>query len=139
MSASPCWDSWNTSNPRLYGWCKVRAARKYWLCAAEPKTVSRPICKYFITGLFIIAGKSPVPAVERSIVDFCLRHALGDVVDAGHQHHVGGVAGDEGADDSGVVAIFVRWENVAFSAARLRQTHFCAVAFCPHGVVAAAK
>ena len=68
-------------------------------------------------------GKSPVPAVEGSIIDFCLRNTLGD---AGSLDSGG--AGDEGADDAVIVAILVVRENVALLPTRLRQLQLCAVA-----------
>jgi hypothetical protein len=65
----------------------------------------------------------PVPAVEGSIIDFCLWNALGD---AGSLNSGG--AGDEGADDAVIVAILVVRENVALLPTRLRQLQLCAVA-----------
>ena len=59
-------------------------------------------------------GKSPVPAVEGSIVDFCLGNTL---CDAGVLNS--GAAGNESADDAMIVAIFVVRENVALFPARL--------------------
>ena len=60
-------------------------------------------------------GKSPVLTVEGSIIDFCLRNTLGD---AGSLNSGG--AGDKGADDAVIVAIFIERENVALPPARLR-------------------
>ena len=66
-------------------------------------------------GFHSFLEKSPVFAVERSIIDFCLWNTLRD---SGSLNS--GVAGDIGADDPVIVAIFVFWENVAFLPTRLR-------------------
>ena len=70
---------------------------------------------YMIASLSSWFGKSPVPAVEGSIIDFCLRNTLGD---AGALNS--GAAGDESADDAVIVAILVVREDVALFPARLR-------------------